>query len=192
MVLQAIRERLTGIIAVFIFGILIIPFAFVGVSSYFTSDNLNNIAVVNEEPIAMNDFTQSFQTYRMQMQRMLGESYDPNAYDSPIVKREHLDSMIDRALVRQVSLEAGLSVADDRLAEEIRNTPGFQVDGVFNPDVYQASLQANAITPLQYENQLRAGMVMNQFPATIAGSSEHSAPYWFPSNCREQNLRLTA
>jgi peptidyl-prolyl cis-trans isomerase D len=171
MVLQAIRERLTGIIAIFIFGILIIPFAFVGVSSYFTSDNLNNIAVVNEEPIAMTDFTQSFQTYRMQMQRMLGASYDPNAYDSPIVKREHLDSMIDRALVRQVSLEAGLSVADDRLAEEIRNTPGFQVDGVFNPDVYQASLQANAITPLQYENQLRAGMVMNQFPATIAGSS---------------------
>ena len=41
MVLQAIRERLTGIIAVFIFAILIIPFAFVGVNSYFTSDTVN-------------------------------------------------------------------------------------------------------------------------------------------------------
>ena len=41
MVLQSIRDRLTGIIAIFIFAILIIPFAFVGVSSYFTSDTVN-------------------------------------------------------------------------------------------------------------------------------------------------------
>ncbi len=37
MVLQSIRERFSGIIAIFILAILIIPFAFVGVGSYFTS-----------------------------------------------------------------------------------------------------------------------------------------------------------
>src|SRR5210317_2236479 len=109
MVLQSIRDRLTGIIAIFIFGILIIPFAFVGVSSYFTSDNLNNIAVVNEEPIQMTEFQQSFQDYRLQMQQMMGAAYDPDDYDSPIARREHLDSMIDRELLRQVAIDSGLS-----------------------------------------------------------------------------------
>ncbi len=171
MVLQAIRERLTGFIAIFILSLLIIPFAFVGVSSYFTSNSLNNIALVNDQPISLNDFNQSFSRYRLRMQRMLGNSFDPVAYDQPIIRREHLDGMIDQELVRQVSVESGLSVADDRLAEAIRDVTSFQVDGVFNAEVYQASLQANALTPQDYENQIRSSMILNQYPQTIAGSS---------------------
>ena len=60
MVLQSIRDRLTGIIAVFIFAILIIPFAFVGVSSYFTSDAVNAVAVVNDQEITSAEFNQGF------------------------------------------------------------------------------------------------------------------------------------
>ena len=48
MVLQTIREKLTGILAGVFFAVLIIPFAFVGVNSYFTSDAVNSVAVVNE------------------------------------------------------------------------------------------------------------------------------------------------
>ena len=45
MVLQSIRERLTGILAFAILGILIIPFALVGVTQYFTSDGGNIVAM---------------------------------------------------------------------------------------------------------------------------------------------------
>ena len=49
MVLQTIREKLTGILAGVFFAVLIIPFAFVGVNSYFASDAVNNVAVVNDQ-----------------------------------------------------------------------------------------------------------------------------------------------
>jgi len=171
MVLQTIREKLTGILAGVFFAVLIIPFAFVGVNSYFTSDAVNSVAVVNEQEITLNDFNQSFQNYRRRMQSIMGANFDAEQFDQAIVRREHLDTMIDQELLAQLSIEAGLSVADDRLAMAIREIPAFQVDGVFNADVYQSRLLAQGRTPKQFENDMRAQMIMGQFPSSIATSA---------------------
>jgi len=171
MVLQSIRDRLTGIIAIFIFAILIIPFAFVGVSSYFTSDAVNAVAVVNDQEITANEFNQGFQNYRRRMQSQLGTAFDPEQFDQAIVRREFLDRMIDEELLAQVSLDAGLAVSNEALAQTIRSLPAFQVDGEFNSDVYQASLSAQGLTPRQFEADIRASMVLNQFPSAIAASA---------------------
>ena len=171
MVLQSIRDRLTGIIAIFIFAILIIPFAFVGVSSYFTSDAVNAIAVVNDQEITVSQFSSGFQNYRRRMQAQLGASFDPELFDQPIVRRQFLDQMINEELLVQLSTEAGLAVDDQRLALAIRDIQGFHVDGEFNADVYQARLVAQGRTPAQFEIDMRASMVLNQFPASIASSA---------------------
>ena len=171
MVLQTIREKLTGILAGVFFAVLIIPFAFVGVNSYFTADAVNSVAVVNEQEITLNDFNQSFQNYRRRMQSIMGANFDAEQFDQAIVRREHLDTMIDQELLAQLSIEAGLSVADDRLAMAIREIPAFQVDGVFNADVYQSRLLAQGRTPKQFENDMRGQMIMGQFPSSIATSA---------------------
>ncbi len=171
MVLQTIREKLTGILAGVFFAVLIIPFAFVGVNSYFTSDAVNSVAVVNEQEITLNDFNQSFQNYRRRMQSIMGANFDAEQFDQAIVRREHLDTMIDQELLAQLSIEAGLSVANDRLAMAIRDIPAFQVDGVFNADVYQSRLLAQGRTPKQFENDMRTQMIMGQFPSSIATSA---------------------
>ena len=169
--LQSIRDRLTGIIAIFIFAILIIPFAFVGVSSYFTSDAVNAVALVNDQEITANQFNQGFQHYRRRLQAQLGTAFDPEQFDQAIVRRQFLDRMIDEELLAQVSLDAGLAVSNEALAEAIRSLPAFQVDGEFNADVYQASLSAQGLTPRQFEADIRASMVLSQFPSAIAGSA---------------------
>ncbi|MDT8320253.1 MAG: SurA N-terminal domain-containing protein [Xanthomonadales bacterium] len=171
MVLQSIREKLSGIVLIFIVGILIIPFAFVGVGSYFSSDAVNAVAVVNGEEISSTEYNQSFQNYRRQMQSLLGTRFDAVQFDQPIVRRQHLDSLIDERLLAQVSLEAGLSVDNNRLAERIRNIEGFHVDGEFNTDVYQARLQAQGLTPQQFEQDTRAQLVLSQFPTAVARSA---------------------
>ena len=108
MVLQTIREKISGILAFFILGILVIPFAFVGVSSYFQSDSVNVLALVNEQEITVTEFNNSFQNYRRRMQSMLGNSLRSDAmFDQPIIRRQHLDDMIDRELLEQVSVEIG-------------------------------------------------------------------------------------
>ena len=171
MVLQKIREKLTGILAGVFFAVLIIPFAFVGVNSYFSSDAVNNVAVVNDQEITINQFNQSFQNYRRRMQSIMGVNFDAEQFDQAIVRRQHLDTMIDQELLAQLSIEAGLSVANDRLATAIREIPSFQVDGVFNANVYQSRLASQGRTPKQFENDLRAQMIMGQFPSSIASSA---------------------
>jgi len=171
MVLQKIREKLTGILAGVFFAVLIIPFAFVGVNSYFSSDAVNSVAVVNDQEITINQFNQSFQNYRRRMQSLMGTNFDAEQFDQAIVRRQHLDSMIDQELLAQLSFEAGLSVANDRLATAIREIPAFQVDGEFNPDVYQSRLIAQGRTPRQFENDLRSQIILGQFPSTITSSA---------------------
>jgi peptidyl-prolyl cis-trans isomerase D len=171
MVLQSIRDRLTGIIAIFILALIAIPFAFVGVSSYFTSDAVNAVAVVNDQEITSGEYSQGFQNYRRRMQSQMGAAFDPEQFDQAIVRRQFLDRMIDEELLAQVSMDAGLTVSDETLAQAIRNLPAFEVDGEFNVDVYQASLAAQGITPQQLEADIRTSMVLNQFPAAIATSA---------------------
>lgn len=171
MVLQSIRDRLNGIIALFILGLLIIPFAFVGVGSYFTSDAQNAVAVVNDQEITLNDFNQGFQNYRRRMQSRMGAAFDPEAFDQPIVRRQFLDQMINEELLAQVAIDAGLTVTDERLAETIRSFGSFEVDGEFNVDVYQQRLAAQGLSPQQFEADVRASIVFDEFPTSIATSA---------------------
>ncbi len=171
MVLQSIRERLTGILAFAILGILIIPFALVGVNEYFTSSAENVVARINETEITTNDFNQSFSDYRRRMQSLMGEAYDPVQFDQLISRREHLDSLINQELINQAAQSMGLDVDDETLAAEIRRIPAFQVEGVFNADVYQSRLIAQGMSSQQFQNEMRAQFVTNQLPRNITDGS---------------------
>lgn len=71
----------------------------------------------------------------------------------------------------QASLRTGLSVDDDSLATAIREMPIFQVDGEFNKEVYQSRLVALGMTPAQYQEEMRAELIMDQFPSSIMTSA---------------------
>ncbi len=171
MVLQSIRDRLTGVLAFTILGILVIPFALVGVNSYFTSSGDNIVARVNETDISSTDFNQSFSNYRRRMQSIMGAAYDPVQFDKLIVRREHLDNLIDQELITQAAQSLGLDVDDATLANEIRQIPAFQVEGQFNADVYQSRLLSQGMTPNQFQSEMRAQFVITELPKSIAESS---------------------
>ncbi|MGA9574094.1 MAG: SurA N-terminal domain-containing protein [Lysobacterales bacterium] len=171
MVLQSIRERLTGVLAFTILGILVVPFALVGVNQYFTSSGDNIVARVNDKEITTNEFNQSFSNYRRRMQSIMGASYDPVEFDQLVVRRGHLDNLIDQELITQAAQSLNLDVDDATLAEEIRKIPAFQVDGQFNADVYQARLLSQGMTPKQFQSEMRANFVVTELPKNIAESS---------------------
>lgn len=171
MVLQSIRERLTGMLAFTILAILVIPFALVGVTEYFTSDGGNIVAKINDTEISTTDFNTSYSNYRRRMQSIMGAAYDPIQFDQLTVRREHLDSLIDQELIMQAAASMGLDVDDETLATEIRKIPAFQVEGQFNADVYQSRLIAQGLSPKQFENQMRSQFVTSQLPQNITLSS---------------------
>ncbi len=169
--LQFFRDRLTGALAFVFFGILIIPFAFVGIDSYFTTIPDNAIAKINDEEITVADFQNSWQRYQQQLRASVGENFDPELFDTPIARRGHLDSLISRALVRQYANKMGLAVSAEELSSRIRKMPAFHIDGVFNAELYQRMLSAQSMSPRRFEREYAEDLVISQIPASIMASS---------------------
>ncbi|NEZ04226.1 hypothetical protein G4Y73_08695 [Wenzhouxiangella sp. XN201] len=168
--LQAIRDRVTGIVAIFVLGLLAVPFLFFGMESYMGAVPQDAVATVGDAEISTSEFQTSFARYRQQLRAQQGDDYNEIATNQPAQRREHLEGMIDRLLLRQYAEEMGLRVSDREIAQSIRDIPAFQIDGQFNPDVYRQTLQGAGETPGSFEASLRDDIQTSLLPAALSES----------------------
>ncbi len=169
--LQAIRDRVTGIVAIFVLGLLAVPFLFFGLESYMRAVPQDAVAVVGDAEISNSEFQTSFARYRAQLRQQQGDSYNDVVTNQPAARREHLEGMIDQLLLRQYAADMGLTISDRQIAETIREVPNFQIDGQFNPDVYLQALRAAGETPRSFERSLRDDMQTRLLPNALADSA---------------------
>jgi peptidyl-prolyl cis-trans isomerase D len=171
--LEKIREGSQGIIAQVVLGLVILTFAVSGVSSYFTNQADQAVAVVNGEEINRSTFEQSLQLERSRMERQFGEMYAAMAADPAYqqnFRRQVLDRLIDETLLKQQSSEFGIAISDEFLLDAIRQMPEFQVDGVFNNERYLAILRQNNLTANQLRDNLREQYSRSQLVTGVAAS----------------------
>lgn len=166
--LQAIRDRVTGVIAIFVLGLLAVPFLFFGMESYMRAVPQDAVAVVGDEEISTSEFQTAFARHRADLRRELGDDYDDIATNQPEYRREFLEEMIDEVLLRQYARDLGLRIADRTVAEIIRGIPAFQVDGQFSPDMYQQALRARGDTPGSFERELRDDVLTRLVPGALS------------------------
>jgi peptidyl-prolyl cis-trans isomerase D len=168
--LQAIRDRVTGIVAIFILGLLAVPFVFFGLDSYIQAVPENAIAQVGDSEITVSEFETEFARERQQRREQLGEGYDELAFNSPQSRREFLEGMIDRELLLQHARDMGMSISPSTKARIIRDVPAFQVNGEFDPQIYATQLAASGRTPAAFERDLAADLLVQEVPAGVSGS----------------------
>lgn len=169
--LQAIRERVTGIVAIFVLGLLAVPFLFFGVESYIRAVPQDAVATVGDHEISTSEFQTSFARFRAEQRQQQGAAHDEIAINQPVVRRQHLEGMIDEVLLRKHAENMGLVISADMLVDLIRQIPAFQIDGRFEPDLYQQALRASGLTPRAFERDLREDLLMRMIPTSVAGSS---------------------
>ena len=131
--LQAIRDRVTGIVAIFVLGLLAIPFVFFGLDSYIQAVPQDAVAEVGDSEITVSEFQTEFSRYRARLRQQQGDAYDELQANRPEARREFLESMIDRRLLSQHAEEMGLSISPNTIADMIREIPAFQAQGRFDP-----------------------------------------------------------
>lgn len=168
--LQLLREKTTGWVAVLIVGILAVPFAFFGVENYFTLDTPTYVAKINKTEISQDQFRQRFEDYRSRMRQALGERYDAREFDTPIVKRQVLESLIDEEVLRQAADTYGLVVAPQVLQTEIAAVDAFHVDGKFDLNQYRLVLQGAGMTPRIFEARMAADLLTQALPRAVINS----------------------
>ena len=169
--LQAIRERVTGIVAIFILGLLAVPFLFFGVESYITSVPQDAVATVGDDEISTSEFQTSFARFRAELRQQQGYDYDEIATNQPAVRRQHLEEMIDERLLRQHAEEMGLTISATMLRDIIAQIPAFQLDGQFNPNMYRQALQGSGRTPRGFERELREDLLVRMLPTSVSFST---------------------
>jgi len=190
--LQKLRDKTTGWIATLILGLLIIPFAFVGVNEYMTGGTANDVATIEAPPswwksapswwpvsmawqrreITIDEFRQEFERERAQQRQAQGENFDPREFETQENKLRVLQQLIDREVLALASEQAGIVIGDAAIARSIANEPAFQVEGKFNPERYQLLLsqQNPPLSPLKFEERERERLRMSIIPQAIGES----------------------
>jgi peptidyl-prolyl cis-trans isomerase D len=192
--LQALRDKTSGWIAVVIVAILAIPFAFFGMEQYLFQNSASYAAKIEAPPtwwrsapdlwpvrklvwrseeIGANEFRNEFEQSRQQQREAQGEQFDALAYESMENKRRVLDRLIDQAALRLFAGSVGIAVSDAQVRREIEGFPAFQVEGRFDPQRYQLALQSQvpARTPQQFQELIRQSLQQSLVPGQVAQSA---------------------
>ncbi|WP_146910136.1 SurA N-terminal domain-containing protein [Arenimonas daejeonensis] len=159
--LQRIRDKSSGWIAFVILGLVIITMAFFGIESYF-APKVETFSAKIEGPakfwiwgkqsreISQDEFRRRFEQVRVQERNRQGESFDSAAFESMDIKRQVLDAMVDQELLALVAERDGITVGEAEVAEELKATPEFQVNGAYSADQYRLALAAQGLSHAQF------------------------------------------
>jgi len=168
--LQAIRDRVTGIVAIIVLGLLAIPFVFMGLESYIQTVPQDAVAEVGGTEITVSEFQTEFARYRAQLRQQQGDAYDELEANRPEARREFLESMIDRRLLSQHAQEMGLSISPGTIAGMLREIPAFQVQGRFDPEIYRQQVTASGQSVAAFERDLARDLLVQELPAGVTSS----------------------
>ncbi|MGH8026870.1 MAG: peptidyl-prolyl cis-trans isomerase [Pseudoxanthomonas sp.] len=191
--LQKLRDKTSGWIATAVLGLLIVPFAFVGVNEYMTGGTDNAVAKVEAPPtwwksapnwwpvsllwqheeVTQEEFRARFEQARQQQRQTLGENFDPREFETPENKLLVLDQLIDQKVMQLNAKRSGIAVSNEAVRQSIATEPAFQVGGKFDAARYTTLLssQSPPLTPLTFEQQERDRLQMALIPQGI-GESE--------------------
>lgn len=167
---EAIRNNKR--IAQAILGILIVPFAFFGLDSYF-GDNLKSreIATVGGSPISQNEFVRALGERQNSLQAQFGDSVATEMVKSEKLRQEVLDQLIVQRVLALYAKEVRLSVSAGHMQQELAGIEGFQENGQFSIGRYKESLRQAGKDPAAFEAQLAQELLIQQLGISISGSS---------------------
>jgi len=163
--LQQIREKFTGGIAIAILALIGIPFVFFGINYNFIGTTF--AAKVDGEEISVGYFEQQ---YRSELSAR-PELAEANELQKQQLRRGILDRMIRDQLVRNYLTENGYRVGDDQLTALIQREPEFQVDGKFDREAYVEYLAVRGREPREFEESQREFMREYQLRSSIMASA---------------------
>ncbi|ANS84960.1 Peptidylprolyl isomerase [Vibrio scophthalmi] len=176
--MDRLREGVNSIAVKIILSLIILSFVFAGVGSYIVGGTNNVAAKVGNVEISRGDFEQAYQNERNRMQAQLGDYFsnllaDPSYVES--FRQSVLDRMVNDALLEQHAQTLGLRVGDAQVRALLLSMPQFQVEGVFNQEVYQSALRRAGFSPESFAQYLRRDLVRNQL-VTAVQASDFSLP----------------
>ncbi|HUW97990.1 MAG TPA: SurA N-terminal domain-containing protein [Acidiferrobacter sp.] len=169
--LNALRDKIQGLMGMALLVILVVPFALWGVSSYFGGASTVYVARGHGLRITESAFQGSLAQQRAALEKAYGKNLNVAELSSQKFKKAVLDGLINRTLLLRDADRAGYVTNPIELAEEIRQIPAFRVNGHFDPARYQALLADQGLTVPGFEHRVRNLMLLNQVKVGLYASA---------------------
>ncbi|MDD9978269.1 MAG: SurA N-terminal domain-containing protein [Boseongicola sp.] len=127
------------------------------------------VAKVGDSEIVLEDYARALESQLRNYQRISGQALTIEQAQAIGLDQLALSQLVsERALENKVS-EAGLSVGDENVSQQIVDTPAFQgLGGTFDRVNYEQALRQNGLTPAEYEERIRAGTTASILRTAVA------------------------
>ncbi len=165
--LQKLNERIQGIVAWVVIGLVALTFALFGVEHYMQSrhESISQVEV-NGQAITRQVFGINYRRARQmrspEQLTVAGENQ---------LKQQVLDQMILNELTVTAAHKAGFDVGANQANAAIVDIPQFQNDGQFSEVKYEQVINAALFTPETFQNEVRQGMLLNQQRFSFIGTA---------------------
>jgi peptidyl-prolyl cis-trans isomerase D len=170
--LQAFRDNLKGTLAIFVVGLMMIPFALFGIDSLFLQDpGAGKAAEVNGVTVSETDLKRAIEVQKQQLLQRFGEQAPIDLLSDANLRQPVLSRLVNRELLRQAAVDGGMAISEADVNRLITSTPQFQQDGRFSPELYTLLLRNMGYTPLGYKELLTEDVLVNQHASGVSASA---------------------
>lgn len=164
--LQDIRDNSQGVIAKVIIGLIVAVFALFGVESiiggFITSPP---VAEVNGEEITEAQLQASTQNLLNSIGGNLG------SLDQDLLEQIALNQIIEETILRQMAEKQSMLISSDRIDRAIIESPQFQINGTFEPDLAVRTMASQGYSVPRYRETLRQQMELSQVASAYTRSN---------------------
>ena len=164
--LQKLREKFTGWVAISILAVIGVTFVFVGGANFAFVGN-NYAAKVDDNDIGIGQFEAAYQDEIQQNPQLTQLGAEARGR----VRNAILEQLIQQRVIDNYIEEQGYQISDSQLTALIQQTPEFQVDGQFNKNTYYDLLAANGYEPTSFERAQRVTLRRSQLQFGIRASA---------------------
>jgi peptidyl-prolyl cis-trans isomerase D len=165
--LQIIRDKVQGWIAMTIVLLLIIPFAFWGINYYFKGGAEISVLSVEGRDLPLRDYQRTLQNLR---QRWVAATQGKVPVDDEILKKQAMDSLINRELLSNAASDLGLRVSNEQVRSAIEGVDLFRGANGFDRLTYESAIAQIGLSPAGFESQVRGDLTAEQLQSAIVGS----------------------
>ena len=167
--MDALRSFLSGRRLAIMGIFLAIPFVFFGSSSFGTV--FNNYGKVNGLNVSTLDVNIAINSVTSRLRQIYGDEFTVESLEEGIFNNLVRNEIVSqKALLYQVK-QMNLVNSEDEAKRLIMSEPSFQIDGLFDQDIFEATIRQNGILPNEYIENIQNSSLVNDFLLAISDSS---------------------
>jgi peptidyl-prolyl cis-trans isomerase D len=156
------RHKRWLVITIWISTIAFVGAGFVGWGSYEYGKQGGVVAVVGDREVSVEEYQEEYSNLYEQYSKMFGAMFNKELAEQLKLKDVAYKQVLQRNLILSYADSLGLDVTNEDIAKELVKYTAFIKDGKFDKDTYIKVLAQNKMTPKDFEQSLKRGLLLQK------------------------------